>query len=99
MNDTTHLLINALSAMTAAFIGAAIGLFFFWGLAYDALDIANEAADATRHAEQRAEEAEYELKRFQEEYERDVAGLVDDLWRCQDRNIELKAHCPLYVAP
>lgn len=92
-------LINALAAMTAAFAGTAIGLFFFWGLSYDALDLAREASDITRQAEQRAEKAEYELRRAQEEYERDTAGLVNDLWTCQDRNLDLQAHCPLYASP
>jgi len=103
MNDynerITSNLISALSAMTAAFIGAAIGLFFFGGLAYDALDIAHESADRVQQAEQRAEEAEYELKRFQAQYESDLDEMYDDLWTCRHRNLDLKAHCPLYAAP
>lgn len=103
MNDynerLTSNLISALSAMTAAFIGTFIGMLMMWALAHDALDIAYDAAETSQDAAERAEQAEYELGRTQEQYERDMAGLVNDLWTCQDRNLDLKVHCPLYVAP
>jgi len=103
MNDyserITSNLISALSAMTAAFVGTFIGFIFMWGSAHDALDIAKDAAGTTEQAQARVEQAEYELKRLQEQYDRDVGGLLADIYTCERRTWDIKAHCPLYVAP
>lgn len=103
MNDyyrrITSNLINALIAMTAAFFGTFIGLLFMWGSAHDALDVAKDAAATTEQAQARAEKAECDLKQLQEQYDRDMRGLLADLYTCQRRSWDIKAHCPLYVAP
>jgi len=95
----TSILISALSAMTAAFIGTFIGFLFMWGSAHDALDVAKDAAVTVEQAQARVEQAEYDLKRLQEQYDRDVGGLLSDINTCERRTWDLQAHCPLYAAP
>jgi len=103
MNDyykrITSELINALSAMTAAFFGAFFGLLFMWGSAHDVLDVAKDAAATTEQAQARAEKAEYDLKQLQEQYDRDMRGLLADINTCERDSWDIKAHCLRYVVP